>query len=83
MPRPIIIQNLDAYMPAKKPQSGHSLFPLELSYSTIWGPEYSNIAKHKGKDLKTNYMKMIEVLKEKKRSNLFKKPREIQTIGGN
>ena len=37
------------------------MFLLEPSYPTTEGPEYSNITEAQGKDLKTKYMKMIEV----------------------
>ena len=38
--------------------------PPELSYPTTASPGYSNIAEVQQNDLKTNFMKMIEVLKE-------------------
>ena len=38
--------------------------PLVLSNPTIVASECSNIAKAQGKDLKTDYMKMIEVHKK-------------------
>ena len=37
--------------------------PLEPSYLTTADPEHPNIAEAQEKDLKTNYMKMIETLK--------------------
>lgn len=40
------------------------MFSIEPSYPTRAGPEYSSIAETQGKNLKTNYLKMIEVLKE-------------------
>ena len=39
--------------------------PLEPSYPTPVGPKYSNIGEAQEKYLKVNYVKMIEVLKEK------------------
>lgn len=38
--------------------------PTETSSSNTAGPEYSNINEKQGNDHNTNYMKMIEVLKE-------------------
>lgn len=38
--------------------------PLVPNNSTTAGPEYSHIAQAKVKDLKSSYMKIIEVLKE-------------------
>ena len=44
--------------------SQSSMSSLQLSSPTTAGPNYSNIADTQEKDLKTNCMKMIEVLKE-------------------
>ena len=38
--------------------------PLKPGYPTTAGPEYSNTAATQENDLNTNFMKMIEVLKE-------------------
>lgn len=38
--------------------------PLEPSYPTTEGPEYSHITEVQEKDVKTNYVKMIKFLKE-------------------
>ena len=44
--------------------SQDNMAPPELSYPTTASPGYSNIAEAQENDLKTNFMKMIEVLKE-------------------
>lgn len=41
------------------------MFPLEFSYHTTAGADYSNKDEAQEKYIKTNYMKKIEVLKEK------------------
>lgn len=38
--------------------------PKEFSYLTTAGPEYTNITEAQEKDFSTDYIKMIEVLKE-------------------
>lgn len=38
--------------------------PPESSYPTAGGPEYLNIVEIQAEDLKTNYKRMIEILKE-------------------
>ena len=43
---------------------------LEPSYATTAGHEYSNLAETQEKDLKTNYRKMMELLKEKMNESL-------------
>lgn len=45
--------------------TARAMSPPELSYHTTASPEYSNITETQENDLKTNFMKMIEVLKEK------------------
>ena len=40
------------------------MFSIEPSCPTTAGPEYPSITEAQEKDLKTNYMKIIEVLKE-------------------
>lgn len=40
------------------------MFPLEPCYPITLGYAHFNIAEVQGKYLKTNYMKMIEVIKE-------------------
>lgn len=52
--------------------------PLEPSYPTAAGPEYSNISEAEEKDLKTTCMKVIEVLKEEINEYL-KKSMKTQT----
>ena len=39
--------------------------PLEYGYLTTASPEYSNTAEAQKSNLKTKFMKMVEVLKEK------------------
>lgn len=41
-----------------------NMSPPELSYFTIAGHEYSNVVVDQRKDLKANYMKMVDALKE-------------------
>lgn len=55
---------------------------LEPSYFTKADPEYSQIGEAQEKSLKTNYTKMIGVLK-RKRTHHLKKSRKTETIGGN
>lgn len=51
--------------------------PLEPSYATRVGAEYSSILEAQEKDLKSNYVKMIEVYKEEMNKSL-KKLRKTQ-----
>jgi hypothetical protein len=48
--------------------------PLEPSYPTTASPEYPKIAEAQENDLKTNFMKLIEVLK----AEMNKSPREMK-----
>ena len=45
--------------------------PPEPSYLTTVRPEHSNTAEAQENDLKNNFMKMIEVLKEKMKRRIF------------
>ena len=54
----------------------NNMSPPEPSHLTTALSEHSNIPEAQGKDLKTNFMKMIEVLKEK--TNKYKH-RKIQS----
>ena len=56
--------------------------PLEATYPTTVNPEYSSTAEAQENDLKTNFMKIIEVLKQEINKSL-KKSRETQTFEGN
>lgn len=44
--------------------------PPDLSYLTTASPEYSNTAEAQTKDVKSNYMKIIEFLKEEVNKSL-------------
>ena len=44
--------------------------PLESSYSITAGPEYSKVAEAEDKDLKTKYMKVVEVLDKEMNKSL-------------
>ena len=52
--------------------------PPELSYHTTASPEYSNITETQENDLKTDIIKIIEVLREKRNTPL-KEIQETQT----
>lgn len=49
-----------------------AMSPLELSHLTIASPEYSNTLEAEENDLQTNFMKMIELLKEEINDSLKK-----------
>lgn len=60
-------------MPVQKYNSQGNMAPPEPSYPTTVRPEYFNAAEAQKKDLKTIFMKVIEVLKEEiKKKKPFK-----------
>lgn len=54
----------------KSNNSQGNISTVASSYPMIVGHKYCNIAEAHVKDLKTNYIKMIEVLKEEKNKSL-------------
>lgn len=58
------LRGLEVWIKITNSKRQGKMFPINLSYITIAGTEYSNINEAREKDLKVSYKKVIDILKK-------------------